>query len=131
MQKRQSELNTILERLLNSEEYAFDSMLHGILPDSPGIYAIKIKRADDGTYFRAGRTDISLKQRIYRNHYMGNQNGNLRQQLVRDGIVDDITATKRWIQDNCFVQFLVIEDDLIRQMAEYFMLSILRPKYCG
>lgn len=61
---------------------------------------------------------------------MGNQNGNLRQQLVRDGTCEDLSGAKAWIGTNCDVQFIEILDNLTRSSAETFMLSIFRPKYC-
>ncbi len=61
---------------------------------------------------------------------MGNQKGNLRQQLVADGTCPDISRAKTWMRDNCVVQYAVIQNDEARRWAEYFVLSVLRPMYC-
>ena len=61
---------------------------------------------------------------------MGKQPGNLRAQLIHDGICADFETTKLWIRENCSVQFVVVEDNQLRRWAEYFMLAILRPLYC-
>ena len=60
---------------------------------------------------------------------MGNQNGNLRQQLVKDGICTCLDETKPWIRDNCIVRFLVMKDPKARTLSEHFMLAVLKPKY--
>jgi hypothetical protein len=71
-----------------------------------------------------------LLQRIYRNQYQGQQDGNLRAQLTNSGICPDKTIAKMWMKRNAAVRFLVIEDNATRMWAEYFMLSILKPAYC-
>lgn len=60
---------------------------------------------------------------------MGNQQGNLRSQLVASGICSDLDAAKEFVRKRCSVQILVIENDDERKWAEYFMLSILRPEF--
>jgi hypothetical protein len=61
---------------------------------------------------------------------MGDQPGNFRAQLVKEGRCSNVQEAKTWIRENCVVQFLTVEDDQMRQWAEYFMLSLLRPQYC-
>ena len=51
-----------------------------------------------------------LKQRIYQNHLMGDQEGNLRKKLVRLGKCKTMEETKDWIRDHCRVQFLTEEE---------------------
>ncbi len=82
------------------------------LPDKPGLYAISEKSACAGEFLRAGRTDEGgLRQRIYQNHLMGSQKGNLPQQLIGDGVCQDLNGAKAWILANCEVQFIVVTDD--------------------
>ncbi len=123
----------LLDDLLAVPEVPFDERLHGRLPQSPGIYVIKIRGTKPGQYLRAGRTKRAgegLLQRVYRNHLHGHQSGNLRSQLVRSGWCESLDAAKKWMRENCTVQFLVIQDERERRWAEYFMLSILRPEFC-
>ena len=130
---RLEEQRKLVDQLLSAPKFPFDDSLRSQLPDKPGLYAISVKNAPTGEFLRAGRTKGAaggLRQRIYQNHLMGNQHGNLRAQLVQEGRCSDIEEANRWIRENCRVQFLVIEDDQRRQWAEYFMLSLLRPNYC-
>jgi hypothetical protein len=61
---------------------------------------------------------------------MGNQKGNLRSELIASSTCVDFEEAKAWIQQNALVQFVVVRDDRLRAWADYFMLSILRPKHC-
>lgn len=130
---RLQELTDILNQLLNAPLLRFDERLHSQMPDKHGIYAIYRMDLPEPTVIRAGRTKKAvggLRQRVYRNQYQGDQDGNLRAQLVRSGVCSDTEVAKTWIQRNAAVRFSAIEDDQLRKWAEYFMLSLLRPEYC-
>ncbi|SRR6266508_2627356 len=129
---RIAEGRSFVERLLTADEHAFAAGLRAALPERPGLYAITEKTAQPGDVLRAGRArgKGGLRQRIYMNHFMGNQAGNLRSQLVRDGICSSLDETKPWIRANCRVQYLVIDDLMLLSWAEDFMLASLRPRYC-
>ena len=121
-----------LNELIAQPPLRFDNKLRGSLPELPGVYRIVDTSASAGSTLRLGRTKTAkggLRQRVYGNHYMGNQNGNLRAQLVRSGRCSSMEETKRYIQDNCEVQFVIIEQDDARKWAEYFLLSVLRPDF--
>ena len=131
--ERMAELEASVRQLLGSTALAFDEKLHGLLPERQGIYAIYAKSAKPGDVLRAGKTRTAaggLRQRVYQNHLMGNQSGNLRAQLVQEGLCKGMEDTKPWIRANCVVQYAVIEDDDARKWAEYMMLAVLQPKYC-
>ena len=131
--ERLAELERIVRQLLGSNGLTFDERLHGLLPEQQGIYVIYAKGAKPGEVLRAGKTRTAaggLRQRIYRNHFMGDQTGNLRSQLVQQGVCKSMEETKPWIRSNCIVRYAVIEDDETRKWAEYMMLAVLRPKYC-
>jgi hypothetical protein len=100
------------------------------LPDVPGVYRIFSRSEPDATV-RAGRSDASLQQRIYANHLMGDQPGNLPAQLVGGGACADRDAAKRHIRQNLVVQILPIADADRRKWFEHFMLAVLQPRYCG
>lgn len=92
---RGEELEKILDHLITSPKHFFDENLHRSLPDLQGIYAISSKNGEEGEFLRVGRTKKGgLRQRVYQNHFMGDQKGNLRQQLVAEGICDDIESAK-------------------------------------
>ena len=128
---RTNHFREVIQRLLNSEPYPFDERLRGRLSEEQGLYRIFLKAERNGT-LRAGRTKTAaggLRQRVYQNHLMGNQNGNLRQQLVRAGICRDIVDAKDFIRQQCVVQTLTIPDSNERKSAEHFMLAILQPQF--
>lgn len=130
--QREAECRQLLEKLLLAPQLAFDDALRSKLPEAPDTYAIYVKAENPGEVLRAGRTKSAaggLRQRIYQNHLMGTQSGNLRAQLVPDGQCMGLEEPKGWIRENCTVQFLVIVDEQPRRWAEHCMLSILRPKY--
>jgi hypothetical protein len=97
-------------------------------PDAPGVYRI-FECSERGVTVRAGRS-ISLQQRLYANHLMGDQPGNLPAQLVRGGECADRDAAKRHIRQNLVVQILPVADADQRKWLEHFMLAVLQPRYC-
>jgi hypothetical protein len=131
--QKESEMRLLLSNLLTSPAYSFDDNIRSVLPDEQGLYIIYDWAVSSPVVIRAGRTKSAsggLKQRVYSNHLMGDQKGNLRQQLVADHVCADCEAAKNWIRSRCKVRFIPVPDDGIRCWAEHYMLSILRPKYC-
>ena len=125
-------LKELLDQLLAAPRIHFDDRVRSNLPESHGIYAIALKNSQPGVFLRAGRTVSAaggLRQRIYGNHFMGTQNGNLRAQLVKDGICSGSQEAKDWIRDNCSVQTVIIDDPQVRGWCEHLMLSVFRPTY--
>lgn len=126
-----SVLTGYLQNLLNAPKWKFDKNLRKNLPDALGIYLIS-EINNPSAFVRAGRTTLAkggLRQRVYQNHLMGNQSGNLCKQLMKDGICPSLKDAKDYIRKNLQVQVLVIEDDEMRKRVEYFMLAVLNPKY--
>jgi hypothetical protein len=129
---RLSTLERQLASLLDSPAIAFDDRCRSRLPEEQGIYRIFDPR-DPGVTIRAGRTKTAaggLRQRVYQNHLMGNQQGNLRAQLVGAGVCPDLEAAKEYIRANLVVQVLVVDDSVERTWLEHFMLGVLTPLYC-
>ena len=118
----------ILDQLLSAPKLPFDDSLRSRLPERSGLYAISIKDAQPSEFLRAGRTK-GLRQRVYQNHLMGDQKGNLRNQLVQDGECSDLDNAKEWIREKCVVQVFIVGDENVRRSAEHFVLGPLRPKY--
>jgi hypothetical protein len=90
-------LEARLGQLLTSPIIRFDEGCRRNLPESPGVYRIFDPGQPDETV-RAGRTDASLRQRVYQNHLMGNQSGNLPAQLVRSGVCVDLNSAKQFMR---------------------------------
>jgi hypothetical protein len=61
---------------------------------------------------------------------MGTQAGNLRAQLVADGVCADLESAKRYIQESLAVQIFVAEDAEERIWLAHFVLGVLQPQYC-
>ena len=88
IRRRLHALESELAQLLNSPAIRFDDRCRSALPEAPGIYRIFDPTTPEQTV-RAGRTKTAaggLRQRVYQNHLMGNQAGNLRAQLVAGGV---------------------------------------------
>jgi hypothetical protein len=103
----------------------------GSMKEDHGIYRIYHPENPEVTV-RAGRTKTGvggLRQRVYQNHFMGDQKGNLRAQLVRGGVCPDLVSAKEFIRASLVVQVLAIPDPQDRASLEHFMLAVLRPRY--
>lgn len=130
MEQHVEEGKNLLKQILFAPTLPFDESLRSKLPERPGRYAIYVKDAQPGMVLRAGKTAKGgLRERVYQNHLMGDQPGNLRAQLVGSGECADLARAKAWIRQNCVVQFLVVDNDDVWHWAEHFMLSVLLPKY--
>jgi hypothetical protein len=120
-----------LRRLLGGPIIRFDDQCRSMLPEGHGIYRI-FDPSQPGQTIRAGRTKTAaggLRQRVYQNHLMGNQTGNLRAQLVTGGDCVDLDAAKQLIRERLAAQILVVDDYTERTWLEHFMLAVLRPRY--
>lgn len=121
----------MVDVILSRPALPFANLTPAQLPDVPGLYVIT---DGEGDVLRAGQTDAqTLRDLVYRNHLMGNQQGNLRQQLVHAGVCADLETAKAWIRQNCAVQ--VMEMDWLKQVsldmrwAEHFLLAVLQPRF--
>jgi hypothetical protein len=125
-------LESQLAALLRSPSIPFDDRCRSAIPEHHGIYRISDRSRPDDTV-RAGRTKSAaggLRQRVYQNHLMGNQAGNLRAQLVAGGICQDLAAAKAYVRDQLVVQVLVVPGAEDRRWLEHFMLGVLMPQFC-
>jgi hypothetical protein len=134
IEMRLNRLQSEIKKLLNSPALPFDERIFSALPASAGIYRI-FDPAKPAETVRAGRTNTAkggLRQRVYGNHLMGSQKGNLRAQLVRGRVpgVFDLPMAKAYIRAHLAVQVLVVQDKAERVRLEHFMLAVLEPQYC-
>ena len=127
---RSDEAAAWVERLLSKEPVAIDGSLRSHLPEQLGIYAFSMI-GQPLDVVRAGRAAGAngLRQRVYQNHLMGNQTGNLRAQLVGAGRCGTLDEAKDWIRGNCEVRFVVTNKDTDIRWIEHFMLAVLRPEF--
>ncbi|MFA4964865.1 MAG: hypothetical protein WC709_04410 [Thermoleophilia bacterium] len=120
---RLARLEGDLERLLSAPVLRFDERCRSSLPEDHGIYRIFDPLRPHVTV-RAGRTKTAaggLRQRVYQNHLMGDQRGNLCPQLVRAGLCSDLGAAKQYVRSTLALHYLVVHDPDERTWLEYFM----------
>ncbi|MCL5265973.1 MAG: hypothetical protein M1343_12435 [Chloroflexi bacterium] len=127
--ERIEEGHHLIHKMVSGPKCEFKGLGPTKIPSKPGLYVISDKTT--GEILRAGRTDDqTLSNRIYRNHLMGSQTGNLRAQLVANGLCEDMESAKEWIRDRCVVRWLTIEDVVLDlRWAEHFILAVLRPRF--
>lgn len=129
LEKRLQEGRQVVNRMMSAERYRFHDIVPSKLPETPGVYLITTQA---GEILRVGRTD-KLRQRLYANHLMGDQKGNLPAQLCKDRVCGNLKDAKEWIRQNCLAQFLQKAelDALAIEMkwAEHFLLATLRPRF--
>ena len=119
----------MIAEIMKASKCSFQDLAPSVLPDGTGIYVITM---ESGETLRAGKTK-TLCQRIYQNHLMGNQSGNLRSQLVNTGMCVDLDKAKDWIRQHCTVRWM--EKSALDRIgieinwAEHFMLAVLRPRF--
>src|ERR1041385_4253188 len=103
-QPRIDDCLAILQSLLSTPELPFDRNLRGSLPNEPGLYRIYEEGSDWGKSLRVGRTKSAgegLRQRVYQNHYMGSQPGNIRAQLIEGGRCPNLASAKDYLRERC------------------------------
>jgi hypothetical protein len=120
----------MVQALIEAPAVEYRALTPSKLPLAAGVYVIS---THDGEILRAGKTGC-LRNRLYRNHLMGHQDGNLPAQLRGDGTCVDHKAAKDWIRQNCTAR--VLTEEQLQSMgtetgwSEYVLLGILRPRYC-
>ncbi len=121
-----------LKILVYSESYSFDENLENSLLAEHGVYRIFENGAGWSPSLLVGRTKSTadeLRYRVYQNHYLGKQRGNIKAQLVKSKRCADLGRAKEFLEEKCQVQFIIIEDEIERKWAEHFILSILQPEF--
>ena len=129
--ERQGALESILQALLTAPAHPLGSFLNpDDVPTDPGLYAISFKTAGPGEYVHAGLAKVGgLKRRIWDDHCrFGNTSCDLVWVVMEERRIDRPTA-KKWIGENCQVQWTTDVDPLLLRWAEDFALSLLRPKW--
>lgn len=119
-----------LQASLASQPLLFeDPRLRSKLPSEGGVYRIFEKGADWRSSVYVGKSG-NLQNRIYRSHLMGNQSVSpLKRKLIQDGRCTDEKAVKRYLRDNCMIQFVLINDEAERMWFEHFAIAVLKPLY--
>lgn len=128
--KRAAEAKAIVEQLTNSRKFFFSELKPSDLQERAGVYAIFDKETGENLY--VGRTK-NLKQRLYKHHLMGpKSNARLKKYLVEDPLVTGITSmeqAKQFLKDQCYFQFLLVDDMRQRGQIEGMLGFFLDVRY--
>lgn len=124
----QSYLDKKYNELVLSKEYYFnDKNFRSNIVENAGIYIIYLSINHEPLY--VGRTK-KLKQRIYTNHLMGPLiNARLKKYLIEGKEVKNIDEAKKYIKDNCYVKYILVDNYRQRGMLEGYFTGVLKPKY--
>jgi hypothetical protein len=133
LETRKAEGEALLRKLPAAERVPFNTKLLSLLPREHGLYAIAYKGAPSCEFLRAGKSDTGkdgLQGRIWKQHYQtGGSRGDLIER-VKDEKGLDPRGAKKWIEDNCEVQWVEVPDKNVRNWVEHYVLAILRPIWC-
>lgn len=128
--KQVEEAQRIVEQLLNSQQYTFRGLTPSMLESVPGVYAI-FDRSTGATLY-VGRTK-NIRRRLYTNHLMGPEtNARLKKYLAEDKDRPDIpnmNAAKRYLIDNCYFQYIRMDEKVKRGQIEGLLSYLLNVTY--
>lgn len=120
----------IWDNVFNSKVYAFSSVVPSDLPEKAGVYVIWLKDTEEVLY--VGRTR-NIRQRLYTNHLMGNKSSaRLKNYLVNDtGLpaIIEYADAKQYMKENCFFQFILVEDNNERGHIEGLLGFLTEARY--
>ena len=120
--ERMSEGVKLCERLLARKKTFFADVKPSDIPEAKGVYAIFEK--DTGEALYVGRTK-NLRQRLYNNHLHGpTTNARLKKYLI-----DDPASAKQFLKRQCYFQFTVEEDLMMRGRLEGLLNFMLNVRY--
>lgn len=121
-----------LNELLNSRRFYFNSLVPSDLPeDTAGVYVIYDSTTGEALY--VGRTK-KLRRRLYTNHLQGNKStARLKKYIVEDTEnfpqINSYDSAKQWIKDNCFFQYIEVDDSRERGHIEGLIGFFLDSRY--
>lgn len=131
LEQREKQCGAVLENLLAAPALALEKALEKKLPNAQGLYAIARNGAPDGEYLHAGKTrSAGLRARIWTQHCNGGGKGagsDLLQKVIDRGHATNRQQARIWIEQNCTVQWIILEDNTLRGWAEHYVVSVLQP----
>ena len=127
----QPNFNRILQDLIEMPAARFDAQLKTALPKAPGLYAISMIGVPKGEYLHVGKTAKGangLRGRVWDQHYQtGGSSGDLIEKVKAKGYARNAGEARRFVEQNCQVQWLEFKDDALRGWAEHHLLAALKP----
>jgi hypothetical protein len=128
--KRMDEAQRIVEQLLNSQQYTFRGLTPSMLESVAGVYAIFDQTT--GATLYVGRTK-NIRRRLYTNHLMGPEtNARLKKYLYKDSDrpdIPDMVAAKQYLIDNCYFQYIRVDEMVKRGQIEGLLSYLLNVTY--
>lgn len=122
----------LVEDIISSEKYYFENLVPSKLKeDLAVVYSIVDKNTLETLY--VGRTK-KLRRRLYTNHLQGNKStARLKKYIVEDEInypnINTYDDAKQWIKNNCYFQYINIEDSRERGHVEGLLGFLLDSRY--
>ena len=120
------------ERLLTNDKYYFKILQPSMLiEDMAVVYVIFDKSTNEAIY--VGRTR-KLRRRLYTNYLQGNKStARLKKYIVEDNQnfpeINDYEKAKAWIKDNCYFQYVEVQDSRERGHVEGLFGFLLDSRY--
>ena len=128
--KRMDDAKKIAKQLLESQQYTFRGLTPSMLESVAGVYAIFDQTT--GATLYVGRTK-NIRRRLYTNHLMGPEtNARLKKYLWMDPDrpdIPDMAATKRYLIDNCYFQYIRVDEKVKRGQVEGLLSFLLDVTY--
>ena len=101
-----------------------------MLENVPGVYAI-FDQVTGATLY-VGRTK-NIRRRLYTNHLMGPEtNARLKKYLYKDSDrpdIPDMVAAKQYLIDNCYFQYIRVDEMIKRGQIEGLLSYLLNVTY--
>ena len=128
--KRMDDAKKIAKQLLESQQYMFRGLTPSMLESVAGVYAI-FDQVTGATLY-VGRTK-NIRRRLYTNHLMGPEtNARLKKYLYKDSDrpdIPDMVAAKQYLIDNCYFQYLRVDEMVKRGQIEGLLSYLLNVTY--
>ena len=128
--KRMDDAKKIAKQLLESQQYMFRGLTPSMLESVAGVYAI-FDQVTGATLY-VGRTK-NIRRRLYTNHLMGPEtNARLKKYLYKDSDrpdIPDMVAAKQYLIDNCYFQYIRVDEMVKRGQIEGLLSYLLNVTY--
>lgn len=112
--------------LLSRPKLNFDSSMDLSLPKEGGVYHLAEKNAEEPSLY-VGETE-NLWDCIITGHL--NRRGSvIKKKLIKGKKFKSEKRAKQYLQERCFVQYVLVEDERFRTLLKNFVISILNPKF--
>ena len=117
---RREQLEFKLNRLLSAKPISFKGLKKSAIDKGKGVYLISEKDDEEEIALYVGKTK-SLPNGIC--------NVRLSKYLIMDNTFENPTEAKNYIQENCFVRWVKVDNSKLRSSLEAYALALIDPEY--